>query len=286
MNIQLDDPSITDVNELWKKFETTEDREIRDTLFFHYQERISKPQASRYARFSMPYRSLIDAEDIYRDADFGLLQAISTFKLDGGASFNTHAYTRVKGAIIDGIRSLQDFPRIISKVRRELAPLLESLTQELQRFATIEELAARYPHLVVSGISIYEIINDPLVRSSVFNQSASSSNDSEDSEEESLSNNAIEQQLIKMRDKGTQPYDRMQMGDVTQKILTLLNDDQYECSVIYCYFFLGMTSTDISKNRKISATWVSEKKLTGLAKLRREARRNKSFADELMALQK
>ncbi len=246
----------------------------RNRIFFWYRP-LAQKRAKRYARNCMPYRSLIDPCDIKSDADIGLLKAIDTFQLGMGTKFESHAFTRINGSIIDGIRGLQEFPRIVAKIRRELTPVLMALSNELGHKATLEDVVIYFPHLE-------HMCRDPLVSASVFNQPVSrkSSGDDEGGSEEY--EDSIEHQLIKTRSKRT--LDRMELSDTIEAVLSALHEDAFERRVIYCYFFLGMTSTKISKTMQISPTWVSGKKSSGLQKLRKLARTNQEFADELRKL--
>lgn len=262
----------------------SDDRNVlkkRDDIFFRYRH-LSEAKAKRYARNSMPYRSLIDPSDIRNEADIGLLQAINSFSLDRETAFETHAYTRISGSIIDGIRSLQEFPRIVARIKRELNPLLTALSNELGHSVTLEELSIRYPNTVIGGTkTIEEIARDPLVSANVFSQPMlTRGNENHNGDDESY--NVIEQQLIKTRSK--KQLDRAELSDTVAIVLQALDSDDLERRVIYCYFFLGMTSTKISKTMRISPTWVSDKKASGLQKLKIKARTDQSFADELRRL--
>lgn len=246
----------------------------RNRIFFWYRP-LAQKRARRYARNCMPYRSLIDPCDIKSDADMGLLKAIDTYQLGMGTKFESHAYVRINGSIIDGIRSLQEFPRIVAKIRRELTPILMMLSNELGHKATLDDVAAHYPQLA-------SMCRDPLVSASVFNQPvARKSHGDEESHSEEYED-SIEQQLIKTRSRRT--LDRMELSDTIATVLSALHEDAFERRVIYCYFFLGMTSTKISKTMRISPTWVSGKKSSGLQKLRKLARSDQDFADELRKL--
>lgn len=281
-------PKIQDP-ELWEllaetKFEfgdcSTQASSIKNYIFSNTHE-YSKVIAKRYIKQCMPYRSLFDRHDIQSQADFGLFQAIDSFQIGCGSSFKTHSFTRIRGSIIDGLRSLQDFPRIVSRIRRELKPLIQSLSHELGRLATIEEVAARYPHFMIADMHINEIVADILVRCNVYNQDSEACYESSDSSEIT---SKIELCFAKHRKAPDQPFDRMQRKETAHKVLAVLSEDATERSVIYCYFFLGFNSTKISEVLKLSQTWVSAKKESGLMKLRRAARKDQDLADEIRLL--
>lgn len=257
-----------------------ETKQTSDQIFFRYR-MLSIKKAKRYTRHSMPYRSLIDPCDIQSDADCGLLKAIDTYQLGRGASFQTHAFLRVHGSVIDGLRSLQNFPRIISRIRRELTPLLEQLSNRLGYCASLGDLSEFHPHLVICGRHINDIICDPLVSSSVFNQFSAITTSGEEDQDE-MQECSIGLGLSRTR--VSKSLDRAELSDTIESVLNALHEDAFERRVIYCYFFLGMTSTKIAKTMNISPTWVSDKKNSGLQKLRKMARMDQDFADELRTL--
>lgn len=253
---------------------------LRDEIFFSYRN-LATAAANRYAAHCMPYRSLIEPDDIHRDAEIGLLEAVNAYDMSFSAIFSTFAYHRINGSIIDGIRSLQNFPRIISKIRRELTPVLQKLSHELGKNATVADLAESNPSATISGIPILQIASDSLVSVNVYNQESEKSNSDYDSEDDIKDCRSFD---IGRLGRSYSQFDSMAFVDTVEKILRFLSDDKYEQRVIYCYFFLGMTSTAISRISKLSPTWVSEKKVSGLQKIRRECRNNPQFAEEILTI--
>ena len=73
---------------------------------------------------------------------FGLVDAIEKFEPERGLKFETYAMQRIRGAILDELRSQDWVPRSIRGRARDVERALERLGNQLQRTPTDEELAA------------------------------------------------------------------------------------------------------------------------------------------------
>jgi RNA polymerase sigma factor (sigma-70 family) len=94
---------------IWRRFKATKNIATRNELI------------SKYTNFvkiiaCQVYRTLprtIDFSDLESYGYIGLMDAIEKFDLDRNIKFETYARFRIKGAIIDGLRELDWFPRSI-----------------------------------------------------------------------------------------------------------------------------------------------------------------------------
>jgi RNA polymerase sigma factor for flagellar operon FliA len=80
----------------------------------------------------------------------GLITAIERFDLDREIKFETYAITRIRGAIIDELRTLDWVPRSVRARARQIERVNMKLEAKLQRVPTDEEMAAEL------GISLEE----------------------------------------------------------------------------------------------------------------------------------
>ncbi len=71
----------------------------------------------------------------------GLISAIERFDLSREIKFETYAITRIRGAIIDELRTLDWVPRSVRARAREIERVNMKLEAKLQRAPTDEELA-------------------------------------------------------------------------------------------------------------------------------------------------
>ncbi len=127
-----------DVAVLWKRYRETRDPEVRERLIVHYAPLV-KYVAGRVA-VGMPAN--VEHADLVSYGIFGLMDAIEKFDLDKGFKFETYAVTRIKGSIIDELRSIDWVPRSVRAKARKLETAMQRLENELHRTPTDEELAA------------------------------------------------------------------------------------------------------------------------------------------------
>jgi len=87
--------------------------------------------------------SNVDINDLINDGVFGLIDAIEKYDRARAVKFETYAITRINGAILDGLRSLDWVPRTVRQRAREIERAHEGLETELGRDPTDAELAER-----------------------------------------------------------------------------------------------------------------------------------------------
>ena len=85
--------------------------------------------------------SYIDLEDLTSYGLVGLLDAIDRFEPSRGVKFETFALARIRGAIIDELRSLDWAPRALRQNQRRLIQVSGEIEQREGRPASDEELA-------------------------------------------------------------------------------------------------------------------------------------------------
>jgi RNA polymerase sigma factor for flagellar operon FliA len=113
------------------------DRGARDELVVRYAPLV-KYVIGRMA-ISLP--AAMDSDDVLSAGTIGLLHAIDRFDPEQGVRFETYALQRIRGAIIDTIRSLSPLSRGAGRRARQLDENTAALAQRLGRAPTQEELA-------------------------------------------------------------------------------------------------------------------------------------------------
>ena len=122
---------------LWRRFTTNRDPMARERLVLTYA-----PLAKYVAgRIGSTLPSYIDLEDLTSYGLVGLLDAIDRFEPSRGVKFETFALTRIRGAIIDELRSLDWAPRALRHRQRQLMRAMAVIEQREGRPATDDELA-------------------------------------------------------------------------------------------------------------------------------------------------
>jgi RNA polymerase sigma factor for flagellar operon FliA len=127
-----------DVDLLWVEYKKTGDTRVRDQLIVRYSPLV-KFVAGRVSA-GLPHS--IDQSDLVSYGMFGLIDAIEKFDKDRNIKFETYAITRIKGAIIDELRSIDWVPRSVRAKARAVEQAYASLEASLGRAPTDAEVAA------------------------------------------------------------------------------------------------------------------------------------------------
>lgn len=133
----MDQPEGANIEQLWLDYKATNSREVRDQLILHYSPLV-KYVAGRVA-VGLPQN--VDQSDLVSYGIFGLIDAIDKFDLARGYKFETYAIARIKGAILDELRSIDWVPRSVRAKARALEKAFMKLEAELHRSPTDDELA-------------------------------------------------------------------------------------------------------------------------------------------------
>lgn len=84
----------------------------------------------------------VEVDDLCQSGMIGLLEASRSFDPQGGASFETFAGIRIRGAMIDELRRGDWAPRSVHRRMREIAAATRALEQRLGRDVSEGEVAA------------------------------------------------------------------------------------------------------------------------------------------------
>ncbi|GAA1976954.1 FliA/WhiG family RNA polymerase sigma factor [Amycolatopsis minnesotensis] len=126
------------IRALWRQFVDEPQQRIRDRLVLHYAPLV-KYVAGRVGT-GLPTH--VDVGDLVQSGIFGLVDAIEKFDPERGLRFETYAMQRIRGAILDDLRSQDWVPRVVRSRAREAERALERLGARLHRTPTDAELAA------------------------------------------------------------------------------------------------------------------------------------------------
>lgn len=133
------DPAGVDagIQALWDQFVGARDQRSRDRLVLHYAPLV-KYVAGRVGT-GLPTH--VDISDLVQSGIFGLVDAIEKFEPERGLRFETYAMQRIRGAILDDLRSQDWVPRVVRSRARDIERALERLGGRLHRTPTDCELA-------------------------------------------------------------------------------------------------------------------------------------------------
>ena len=124
---------------LWQEYRKSQDQELRDRLILTYAPLV-KFVAGRVGA-SLPAH--VDEQDLVSYGLLGLIGAIERFDPSREIKFETFAMARIRGAIIDELRSLDWVPRSVRTRARQIERAIAALEKELHRAPTDEEIAKK-----------------------------------------------------------------------------------------------------------------------------------------------
>lgn len=126
-----------DVYSLWRQYKARKSVELRNRLAEYYLPLV-KIVGGRLAVSLPPH---LDRDDLLSSGFFGLLDAIDRFDITRNIKFETYAGVRIRGAMIDYLRSKDWIPVTLRQKIRRYEQTVYKLETELGRSATDKEVA-------------------------------------------------------------------------------------------------------------------------------------------------
>src|SRR4051812_42194575 len=117
----------TDTRVLWQEYKRTADQGVRDRLILTYAPLV-KYVAGRLGS-GLPAH--VDEGDLVSYGLLGLIGAIERFDPNLGIKFETYAISRIKGSIIDELRSMDWVPRSVRARARDIERAIADLESRL-----------------------------------------------------------------------------------------------------------------------------------------------------------
>ncbi len=121
----------------WTAFKISGDHDIRQELLKRYMPLV-RNVASRMA---MGFPKSVELSDLISTGSIGLIEALHNFDPDRGVKFETFAVPRIRGAILDELRSLDWVPRSTRAKARQIDRATMKLENRLGRVPSRDELA-------------------------------------------------------------------------------------------------------------------------------------------------
>ena len=126
-----------ELKDLWRRYKSSGDERARERLVVAYSPLVKYVSG----RMASGLPAHVDEADLISYGLVGLIGAISRFEPAREIKFETYAITRIKGAIIDELRSLDWVPRSVRARARSIERANAKLEHRLQRAPTDEEMA-------------------------------------------------------------------------------------------------------------------------------------------------
>jgi RNA polymerase sigma factor for flagellar operon FliA len=227
-----------DLDQIWLEFRATGEAGLRNRLVLQYAPLV-KYVAGRL-RTRMP--ESVDPDDLVSDGVLGLMDAIERFEPARGLSFQTFAVPRIRGAIIDGMRSMDFVPRSVRDKLRTVQRASVLLEERLGRMPEDVEVARE------AGIPVQQLRD--LLRQANSNHANLDDFDLAD-ELSSAADHQIEQ------------------GDVNASLMRVVDQlGERDQVIIALYYFEGLTLAEIGQVLGVTESRVSQVHRRATATLR------------------
>lgn len=201
------------------------------------------------ARMPVTMPASLDRDDFFSVGVIGLMHAAKTYDSARGATFKTFAYTAIRGAILDEIRKHDPVPRNRRDRLRKLDRAAASLTADLGRSPTIEEIAE------VLEVSPDDLDADLLTLHTcrVLSLDDSSSADRGDSDGGTSLVGTLESNAA------PQPFDAVATSDEVSQLATAIGRlPDTERNVVVLYHYEGLYLKEIGEILGVTESRVSQ----------------------------
>jgi len=125
------------IDQIWERFHKTRDTHFRNLLMEHY--RFLVKYTAERLRSKLPEK--VELDDLISAGTFGLMDAIDAFDPTRGVKFETYCSPRIRGSILDELRSMDWVPRLVRARAHQLTKAVHSLETHLGRKPTEKETA-------------------------------------------------------------------------------------------------------------------------------------------------
>lgn len=248
----------SELEALWSDFfKDRSDKKTRDALIVQYI------YLTRYVvgRVKVALPPTFSIEDISSYGVEGLIDAVEKFSPDKGARFETYALMRIRGNIIDKIRSQDFLPRSARKKIKDVKVAQENLRQKLGRQPTSSEIGEV---LGLEKEKVDQILAEDTTITSLYDKKGSS--------EESV------EVIDTIQDtKRLNPQEEMEEKDVKRQLEHALKKlPERERMIMVLYYHENMTLKEIGETIEISESRVCQLHAQAIMKLKNILSENRS----------
>ena len=226
--------------DVWLEYRRAPDRLLRNRLMERYLS-IVKYNAERIGA-KLPDE--VDHDDLVSAGIFGLMDAIDAYDIERGVKFETYCAPRIRGAILDELRSMDWVPRLVRSRASKLEQVSRELESTLGRAPTEDEVASR--------LEMPREAFDKLLReaTAVTQVSLSRKYSETDSHKDVCEIDVIEDK------RGRDPVTEIQKKDVKDLITRGLT--RAERLILILYYYEEMTMKEIGMTLDLSESRVSQ----------------------------
>jgi RNA polymerase sigma factor for flagellar operon FliA len=219
-----------DMTQVWTDYKSAPTEALRNQLVEKYLSLV------RYVaeRLASTLPSFVEVDDLASMGIFGLLDAIERFDPTMGVKFKTYAMNRIRGSILDELRSLDWVPRLVRIKANKIDKAVQALERELGRAPTFFEMSKQLEMnfdeytSMIEGASATAII---------------SLSDEWTDHEENHGNRKID--LLEDANPSGNPLHEIQLRDIRDVIAEHLTEK--ERLIVTLYYYEGLSMKEIAK---------------------------------------
>jgi len=228
------------VHKWWKQFARSRKDAIRNRLIEHYLHLVRYTAERLYAK--LPEE--VELDDLISAGTFGLVDAINAFDLSRGVKFETYCAQRIRGAILDELRSMDWVPRLVRARAHKLDRARGELEMQLGRTPSERELAKK---MRLSLTEFRKLQRDARAVGLIRLSRKWFETDS----------NRDVREIDVLEDKRSEdPFEHFQRKDIRDWVTRGLS--RAERLIIILYYFEGMTMKEIGETLALSESRVSQ----------------------------
>ena len=251
-----------DVPQLWRDYRTAPADELRNRLVELYLPLVKYNAERIWARLP----DGVELDDLISAGVFGLLDAIEAFDLTRGVKFETYCVPRIRGAMLDELRTMDWVPRLVRSKQSKVDAAAKQLETALGRKPTHEELSAKL------GVPMEQIQAYVSEANAVGLVSLNKKWYETDSYKDVREIDILEDK------KAEDPTGRLQNRDLMKLVTRGLNRN--ERLIVILYYYEEMTMKEIGATLNLSESRVSQMHSSIVARLQAQlAKRRPEFSN-------
>ncbi|MCH7987866.1 MAG: FliA/WhiG family RNA polymerase sigma factor [Planctomycetes bacterium] len=247
-----------DVAELWKNYKQDQsDQMLRNKLMERYLALVRYNAERVWAKLPEG----VDLNDLISAGVFGLMDAINAFDLERGVKFETYCVPRIRGAMLDELRTMDWVPRLVRSKASKLEAARKQAEAELGRPPADQEIAKKMQ------LSIKEFDKLKTEASAVNLVSLNKKWYETDSYKDVREIDILEDS------KGEDPTKGIQKRDLMKLVTKGLNRN--ERLIVILYYYEELTMKEIGNTLGLSESRVSQMHSSIVARLKDQLQRRR-----------